>query len=493
MGLPDRSPKRHLPVALDRHLSLQPRAKEVMLPTGKDVIDTKVRLIGEAKYSIDMQYYSFEADETGRRILDACKDAKARNPQLKIRVLVDNSVEYLHNGEIVGTSEEARKKRDETNELLMQLRDEGVLDVVAVTNRFNLKRKWANRLHLYSNILHRDHKKYFLVDTRDIDQHPDAVPKAIVGSANINHFHEKKWKDAGRLFEGGEIVRTLAEDFEYTAHHAQNWERIYAVQSPREYFQKYGLWNILIHPRKSLSDLRGAVVRNAERKGKRVVTTPDPSRRKERDEVVATDSFFPSWFFGLGRRAATKESVLLLKKAKPGEMVSVATPYPGFLSFTRNLVHASKRGVDVRLIIPKENNHVLYNHKKIDEFVFPEKVPPWLQHVLRRASHANLTHWEKKLTKGGVSIYKYTGANEGLAGMLHFKGMQLRRLDGTSRSINGSLNYSKGVISGMNREVIVATEGTIDTDPMVPFMDELMADAELIPPAKSYRRRTKSA
>lgn len=469
--------------------------KVEMLRSGKEIFAKMLHLIDTAKYSIDMQYYSFEADETGRKVLDACKRAKERNPNLKIRLLVDNSIEYLHNGERIFKSEDARQRRDATNELLMQLRDDGVLDDVKVTNKFSLEDKKLNLLHLYSNVLHRDHKKLFLVDARDTDEHPDAVPKAVVGSANVNKYHEKDWKDAARYFEGGDIVRVLAEDFEYTDHHAEKWKRIYEVKSPSEYFQKYGLWQIASHPLQSLSDLRGAVVRNAERKGKRVVTTPDAQGRKERDEVVATDSFFPSWFFGLGRRAATTESFGLLKQAKAGETVIVAGPYPGFFSLSRRLIRASRKGVDVNLVIPKINNHALYNHQKIDEVPLPDNIPLRLQQFIRRVAHANLYRWERKLAKNGVHVYKYTGEKEGLDGMLHFKGMQLLRNDEeqTTRSINGSANYTKGVVSGFNREIIVATEGTVDTDPMVPFMQELMADSEYIPPTRNYRRRSNAA
>lgn len=494
MNYTDRAPLPHPIISaptLNQISEHSQRKEPRMLRSGKEVIDTMVDLIHQAKYSIDLQYYSFEADETGLKILDALTQAKKANPQLKVRLLVDNSIEYLHNGERVGTSEDARKRRDTTNELLMQLRDDGILDEVAVTNRFDLKNTTANILHLYSNVLHRDHKKLFLVDARDVQGHPDATPKAIVGSANVNHFHEFLWKDGGRLFEDRDFVAALAEDFEYTARHAEKWRRIYEVRNPSEYFQRNGWRQIFSHPIESLSDLRGAFVRNAERKGRRTVVHKDPQGRKQRDEVVATDSFWPKWLL-FGRRAATEESVGLPKQAGSEDMVFAISPYPGFLSFTRNLIRASKRGVDVSLIIPKENNHVLYNHQKIDEFVFPEVVPNWMQNLLRRGAHANLARWQRRLSSHGINVYEYAAEHEGIENMIHFKGMLLIRRDGTTRSINGSLNYSKGPISGMNREIVVATEGTVATDEMVPFVQDLMTHSEYRAPTRSYRRRTKA-
>lgn len=478
-------------------LSSGPVKKIEMLRSSNEIFAKMLSLIATAKYSIDLQYYSYETDGNGigKKILDACQLAKKRNPHLKIRVLLDNSVEYLHNGERVGKSDDARKRRDETNEILMQLRDEGILEDVKITNHFDLKNKFTNSLRLFSNILHRDHKKLFLVDARDPDTHPDAVPKAIVASTNVNSHHERDWKDAGRYFEGGDIVKALAEDFEDTEKHAKKWNRVYEVQNLSEYWQKYRR-DIIRHLPFSIpqvvGDAIGSVVRNAERRGYRKVIVPDFLGRKERDWVVATDSFWPRIFGSdiLGAHDATAETYMALKKAKPGDIVPIATPYPGFFTLTNRLTRASKKGVDVRLIIPKENNHALYNHKKIEAFEMSDRIPQWLQRFIRAAAHTNLDYWEKRLSRGGIPIYKYTGKREGLMDMLHFKGGMVIRKDGTTRSFNGSANYTKGPISGLNREIIVATEGTVATDPMLPFMQELMADSEYIPPTKVYRRRS---
>lgn len=484
--------KRFTPPVSPDNFSL-PFHKIEMLKNGKEIFGKMLSLIETAKYSIDMQYYAFEADGPGRKILEACKKAKEENPNLKIRILVDNSIEHLHNGERVKTSEDARKRRDETNELLMSLRDEGVLEDVKITNSFDLKNKFANSMRLFSNILHRDHKKLFLVDARDSETHPDATPKAIVGSANVTRHHEDFWKDGARYFEGGNGVAALAEDFEDTEKSAKKWERVYAVQNPVEYWEKYGDKVTLLE---AAEDAVGAVVRNPQRRGYRKVIRKDPYGRWERDDVVATDSFWPKIFKSklLGGHFATEETYAVIKKAQQNESIIIASPYPGFFTLTNKMIRASKRGVDTHLVIPRDNNHILYNHHKIDTFPFPKKMPSWLENFIRGVAHKNLSYWEERLSRGEVHVHKYTGEKDGLTGMLHFKGTQLIRLDGSVRSINGSANYTKGPISGLNREIVVATEeGQVENDPMVPFMQELLKDSEYIAPVKSYRRRTRAA
>ncbi|HEX7042887.1 MAG TPA: phosphatidylserine/phosphatidylglycerophosphate/cardiolipin synthase family protein [Patescibacteria group bacterium] len=482
-----------IPASLPSELPLIFGKKE-LLKSGKEIFSRMVESIKSAKYSVDMQYYSFEADGPGKAILEAIEEAKTRNPNLKVRILVDNSIEHLHNGERVKKNEDARARRDRTNEMLIALRDKGVLDDVKITNSFDLKNKITNSLKLFSNIWHRDHKKLFLVDARP-DIPSDAISKAIVGSANVNSHHESEWKDAGIYLEGGQVVKALAEDFEDTEGHAKRWERVYSVKNPSEYWKKYRK-DILKGLPFSLGQLAidgfGSIVRNADRRGYRRVISKDPTSGKERDIVVATDSFWPR-IFGLGilgAHDATEETFRLLRKAKPKESVTVVTPYPGFFTLTRRITSASKRGVDVSLIIPSENNHALYNHKKIDEFGFAKIIPGFLQDFIRRIAHKNLSHWEERLLKGGVTLYKYKGEKDGLHGMIHFKGAQLIRNEGSVRDIVGSSNYTKGPISGLNREIVVGLESTVDKDPMVGFIQELKDDSEVVVSKKSYRRRS---
>ena len=440
-----------------------------MLTSGPEIIDTMVSLIDQAKHSVDMQYYAFQADATGMKILDACRRAKEKNPNLRIRLLIDNSVEYLHNGSRISKSADARKAHDHTKETLMQMCDDGIFEDVMMTNQFDLDNRITNTVRLFSNVIHRDHKKLFLVDARE--DYSDSVPQAIVGSANITDEHGKHWRDGAKLFIGGSIIPPLAEDFAYTFSHAKKWERVYSVPTIVDYFKKYGIPS----PKQAWTDLRGAIVRNAERKGRRIAFSQAP---KGRDDVVATDSFYGR-FFGkamIGAREATQEAYDILSQAKKGETIIVSSPYPGFYTFTDHLIDAAKRGVRVKLIIPKKNNHILYNHAKIDAFHAPQLVKLW--------AHHNLNNWETRLSKNGVEVYKYREND----GMIHFKGILLERNDDTTRSLIGSLNFSKGVVAGLNREIVVVTEGKKQSEPMVAFMHELLDESDYIAPLQKTRR-----
>lgn len=460
----------HSPFSKDRFIR-KPEVK--MLTTGPEIITTMVSLIHQAKHSVDMQYYAFQADETGMKILTACKEAKAKNPNLKIRLLIDNSVEYLHNGKAVFKSQQAKEGRDTTKETLMQMRDDGILEDVMMTNQFDLDNRLTNTVRLFSNVFHRDHKKLFLVDARN--NYSDATPQAIVGSANITDEHGKYWRDAGKLFIGGDIIAPLEEDFNYTFRHAKKWERVYSVPTLVDYFKTYGLPS----PKQAWTDLRGAIVRNAERKGRRIVFHEG---QHGREDIIATDSFYGKTFGKdlFGAREATQEAYNVLSQAKSGESVIICSPYPGFYGFTDHLIDAAQRGVQIKLIVPKNNNHVLYDHKKIDSFHVPALVKQW--------AHRNLDTWEQKLAKNNIGLYKYHENG----GMIHFKGMLLERADGTTRSLIGSLNFSKGPIAGLNREIIVATEGTQTTEPMVGFMHELLTESDRSLP-HTGRRLTKSS
>ncbi len=437
-----------------------------LLQTGKEVIGEMVRLIGQAKYSIDMQFYSYEMDATGKKILDACIAAKQQNPNLRIQLLIDNSVEYLHNGKVVPMNADAQRMRDETRDTLLQARDAGYLDVF-ITNQFSLQHRVRNSLRLFSNVLHRDHKKLFLVDT-DTKAHPDAVPQAIVGSANITAYHEHDWKDAAKLYQGGPIIDALAEDFADTIKHAKRWDRVYRVETPGDYIKKYGpvfLRRLFTHPidvvQQVGTDIRGSVVRNAERKGRRIVVRPDTPGR---EDVVATDSMYPRVFPKtlekllpsplaekasrvFGAHEATDEGFRLIDGAKKGETVFVVTPYPGFFVLSRHLLKAAKRGVTVNLIVPNNNNHVLYNEEKIFHYHLPNNsrlnrlANFSIVKQLRKRALEHLINWQNSLISNGVHFYGYTGKKEGRNGMIHFKGMLLERNDGSTRSLIGSSNF----------------------------------------------------
>lgn len=59
-----------------------------LLPLGSFSLDTRVQLARRAQASIDLQYYHFEPDETGRWLLRALRDAANRG--VRVRLLIDD-------------------------------------------------------------------------------------------------------------------------------------------------------------------------------------------------------------------------------------------------------------------------------------------------------------------------------------------------------------------------------------------------------------------
>ena len=59
-----------------------------LMPLGKFSLDTRVQLANRAEVSLDVQYYHFENDETGRWLLRALRDAANRG--VRVRLLIDD-------------------------------------------------------------------------------------------------------------------------------------------------------------------------------------------------------------------------------------------------------------------------------------------------------------------------------------------------------------------------------------------------------------------
>jgi putative cardiolipin synthase len=59
-----------------------------LMPLGKFSLDTRVQLARRAEVSLDVQYYHFENDETGRWLLRALRDAAVRG--VRVRLLIDD-------------------------------------------------------------------------------------------------------------------------------------------------------------------------------------------------------------------------------------------------------------------------------------------------------------------------------------------------------------------------------------------------------------------
>lgn len=439
----------------------KPKRSSETLFTGKEIFQHMIGMIGSAKKSIDLQFYTFEADTTGRNVLDALRLAKERNPDLQIRLLIDGSNDFRHDGGSVFFSDESRKKRDETYEIINNMKDEGIFDA-KMTNWFS--HNPFNTL-VVSNMFHRDHKKLVIFD-KDTDD-----PSAMITSVNVAKYHENARKELGRIYYGTDgPVPYLAKDFENSFKQAKEWEHVYSVRSIAEYIHKYGWFSKTL-----VKDAIGSVVRNPQSPGKRMVFLSGPQGY---DSAVLTDSFWPK-IFGkniIGAREATNEGFTMLDNAQKGDRVIVFTPYPGMFSLTGHLIKAARRGIDVHLIISQNYEHEMVNPKNF--------------HGPLRLLEPMYTSWPKRLARNGVYLHEYLGKKEENKGELHAKGVVWMRKDGSVRTLIGSTNFSKGSISGMNREIAVVEE-TDMSDPLVAYVTSLIKDSETHEPTKIYLRRDK--
>jgi cardiolipin synthase C len=59
-----------------------------LLPLGTHSLDARLQLVQRAQVSLDLQYYQFASDSTGRALLRALRDAAARG--VRVRVLIDD-------------------------------------------------------------------------------------------------------------------------------------------------------------------------------------------------------------------------------------------------------------------------------------------------------------------------------------------------------------------------------------------------------------------
>ena len=59
-----------------------------LLPLGTHALDARLQLIARAQVSVDLQYYHFASDSTGRAVLRALRDAAQRG--VRVRVLIDD-------------------------------------------------------------------------------------------------------------------------------------------------------------------------------------------------------------------------------------------------------------------------------------------------------------------------------------------------------------------------------------------------------------------
>jgi putative cardiolipin synthase len=163
-----------------------------VISVGADGFRTRLQMIDAAQRTLDLQYYIFRGDETGRMLTDRLRQAADRG--VRIRVLVDD-------GDTVAGDEQILR-------LLTQPSVE-----VRVFNPFSYRGHWRPRRNLEfalhrSRLDYRMHNKLLVVD--------NAV--ALIGGRNIGNQYfqvdpESQFADDD-VFSAGPIVNQLSATFD---------------------------------------------------------------------------------------------------------------------------------------------------------------------------------------------------------------------------------------------------------------------------------------
>lgn len=160
--------------------------------------------IKRAKSSIDLQFYTFEADTIGKRVAEALFKALQRG--IRIRFILDHFIDLSHNDHYIRRPRLNRKLHRsivnewrETKKLLAEMKEKGI------------KVKRTNPLGLFFRMaLRRDHKKIIIIDS-DISLSKQV---AYIGGINLCE-HNASWNDFMVRMTGG-MIPVLQEDFNMT-------------------------------------------------------------------------------------------------------------------------------------------------------------------------------------------------------------------------------------------------------------------------------------
>lgn len=159
--------------------------------------------IESAKSTIDLQFYTFEADAIGQRVARALVKAKKRG--IRVRFLQDYSIDLYHNCYYIRRPRLNRSlhrriinKWKATKELLAEMQAKGI--GIKLTNPLGFFLRKA---------LHRDHKKMVVIDSGI-----PAKSSAYIGGMNLCE-HNAFWNDF-MVRMSGEMVSVIQEDFNMT-------------------------------------------------------------------------------------------------------------------------------------------------------------------------------------------------------------------------------------------------------------------------------------
>lgn len=287
--------------------------------------------INQARSSIVLETYIYDPDETGLFFEQILNRAAARGVQ--IRVLVDG----------IGSAAWVERRAPEFVKSGCQVRIYHPVKFASLFRRFlidiGVRRRAASKSsRVFSRLNRRNHRKMCIIDGQT----------AWVGSMNISDVHSRKkmgpmaWRDTAVKVEGEEVSALIA-GFEYA------WIRSHSTDGKRQWRQTF-----IPHP--ELTRIRSAIVRS---------NYTLPLRRRHYVEFA--------------RRIRTAQTRIWITNAYLAPSLPVL----------RRLARAALRGVDVRILVPR-NSDVFFM--------------PWVASA----------HYGALISEG-VKIYEY------LPGFLHAK------------------------------------------------------------------------
>lgn len=264
---------------------------ERILCDGDQYFSAVFRAIRAAVKSIDVESYIFEDDTLGRQMIEELLSAQSRG--ISVRVLIDG----VGSANFIGGNLRDAQARGLDIRVHHPLPWQIIPHVVSDRNL-----TFRNVLRLFSYMNSRNHRKMVVVDSR----------MAFVGSLNVSEVHlrevlkENAWHDLGAQVEG-ESVQILERIFEKTWH--RSWQR-----SPRGFLRPPILLRRFDAPMDAVD-----VVRNDSR---------------------------------LLRHKALSRRLSLIRQARRRVWIANAYFVPSG-QLLRALMAAARRGVDVRILLPK--------------------------------------------------------------------------------------------------------------------------------------------
>jgi cardiolipin synthase len=293
---------------------------EQLLIDGDAYFDALLKAIQAASVCIDLEFYIFEDDLLGKRIINALREAKDRGVQ--VRLLIDGvgSANFI-NGNYTSAVQRGLDIRI-YHPLPWQ-----IMPRLALPRRVGLR----SVLRFFSYLNSRNHRKMALIDHKT----------AFVGSANVSDVHlaeefsQDAWHDVGVCVEG-EPVQLLELVFR------RAWDKAWLPEPENETFSL---------------------------------------RRRRSSGFIAESDFIVRNDGRLARQRAHEQRLRAIRTAR--ERIWIASAY--FVpngQLLRALMAAAKRGVDVRVLLPR---------------ISDVRFMPWVSRV-----------FYESLIKYGVVVYEYS-------------------------------------------------------------------------------------